>query len=95
MSEPRAEGGPVSAGRPYLVGERGPELFVPMSHTVKIDGRVVADAMRDGQRRHRHILDRQWSDGLPVRRGPSLFERLARKVRRFLRRGRRRPQHRR
>ncbi|MGQ3176512.1 MAG: tail tape measure protein, partial [Blastomonas fulva] len=21
--------GPVSAGRPYLVGERGPELFVP------------------------------------------------------------------
>jgi len=25
----RAHGGPVSAGRPYLVGERGPELFVP------------------------------------------------------------------
>lgn len=25
----RAMGGPVSAGRPYLVGERGPELFVP------------------------------------------------------------------
>ena len=22
-------GGPVSAGSPYLVGERGPELFVP------------------------------------------------------------------
>lgn len=27
----RATGGPVSAGRPYLVGERGPELFVPGS----------------------------------------------------------------
>jgi hypothetical protein len=27
----RAEGGPVSAGSPYLVGERGPELFVPGS----------------------------------------------------------------
>lgn len=27
--EPRAMGGPVMAGRPYLVGERGPELFVP------------------------------------------------------------------
>ena len=27
----RATGGPVSAGRPYLVGERGPELFVPSS----------------------------------------------------------------
>ena len=25
----RATGGPVSQGRPYLVGERGPELFVP------------------------------------------------------------------
>jgi phage-related minor tail protein len=27
----RATGGPVSAGRGYLVGERGPELFVPSS----------------------------------------------------------------
>jgi TP901 family phage tail tape measure protein len=25
----RAEGGPVEAGEPYIVGERGPELFVP------------------------------------------------------------------
>lgn len=25
----RAHGGPVSAGRPYVVGERGPELFLP------------------------------------------------------------------
>lgn len=25
----RASGGPVSAGSPYMVGERGPELFVP------------------------------------------------------------------
>jgi phage-related minor tail protein len=27
----RATGGPVTGGRPYLVGERGPELFVPTS----------------------------------------------------------------
>lgn len=27
----RAEGGPVMAGVPYMVGERGPELFVPNS----------------------------------------------------------------
>jgi hypothetical protein len=27
----RAAGGPVSAGVPYMVGERGPELFVPRS----------------------------------------------------------------
>ena len=25
----RQHGGPVRAGRPYMVGERGPELFVP------------------------------------------------------------------
>ncbi len=27
----RATGGPVSPGQPYVVGERGPELFVPTS----------------------------------------------------------------
>jgi hypothetical protein len=27
--EPRARGGPVNAGQLYLVGERGPELFIP------------------------------------------------------------------
>ena len=34
--EARAMGGPVSAGTPYLVGERGPEIFSP-----NIDGSVV------------------------------------------------------
>jgi hypothetical protein len=34
----RATGGPVTAGRPYLVGERGPELFVPGS-TGEVVGR--------------------------------------------------------
>lgn len=33
----RATGGPVSPGRAYVVGERGPELFVPSS-----SGRVEA-----------------------------------------------------
>lgn len=32
----RASGGPVTAGVPYLVGERGQELFVP-----RIDGRIL------------------------------------------------------
>lgn len=35
----RATGGPVSPGRPYWVGERGPELFVPTS-----SGNVAAAA---------------------------------------------------
>jgi len=30
-ARPRAAGGPVSAGRPYLVGEAGPELMIPRS----------------------------------------------------------------
>ena len=34
----RATGGPVSPGRAYLVGERGPELFVPTA-----SGRVAAN----------------------------------------------------
>jgi phage-related minor tail protein len=40
----RATGGPVTGGRPYLVGENGPELFVPAS-----GGRVehVSGAGRD------------------------------------------------
>ena len=29
LFKPRANGGPVQAGQPYMVGERGPELFVP------------------------------------------------------------------
>jgi uncharacterized phage infection (PIP) family protein YhgE len=32
----RAEGGPVASGRPYIVGEQGPELFVP-----KASGTIV------------------------------------------------------
>ncbi len=41
----RATGGPVSAGRGYLVGERGPELFVPNS-----SGRVEASTRGSPQR---------------------------------------------
>lgn len=38
----RASGGPVTAGRPYLVGERGPELIVPRnSGTVVPNGAMV------------------------------------------------------
>jgi phage-related minor tail protein len=29
--EARASGGPITAGRPYVVGERGPEIIVPKS----------------------------------------------------------------
>jgi hypothetical protein len=40
---PRAGGGDVWAGRPYLIGERGPELFVPgRSGTVVPNGAIGA-----------------------------------------------------
>ena len=35
---PRAEGGPVEAGKPYIVGEKGPEIVIPHS-----DGNVLAN----------------------------------------------------
>ena len=41
----RATGGPVSPGRGYLVGERGPELFVPTSA-----GRIGASGTGSGAR---------------------------------------------
>lgn len=41
----RATGGPVSPGRPYWVGERGPELFVPTA-----SGRVDVPAAGGGGR---------------------------------------------
>ena len=38
----KAIGGPVSPGRPYLVGERGPELFVPTaSGRIETGGRAA------------------------------------------------------
>jgi phage-related minor tail protein len=40
----RATGGPVSPGRAYMVGERGPELFVPTA-----SGTVVANGGASGR----------------------------------------------
>ncbi len=42
----RATGGPVSPGRAYMVGERGPELFVPTS-SGRIDAGTSAGGGRD------------------------------------------------
>ena len=41
----RASGGPVDAGTPYLVGEKGPELFVPSSYGRIIDAFSTSKAM--------------------------------------------------
>jgi phage-related minor tail protein len=42
----RATGGPVAPGRPYWVGERGPELFVPTASGRVEAGRAAARDIR-------------------------------------------------
>ena len=46
----KALGGSVVGGRPYLVGERGPELFVP-----RASGRIVANGKSGGDVNHFNI----------------------------------------
>ena len=43
---PRAAGGPVTAGLPYLVGERGPELIVPRAPGMVIPNHRLAGGTR-------------------------------------------------
>lgn len=40
---PRAVGGPVSGGSPYLIGEKGPELFVPSGSGTIIPNNMLAN----------------------------------------------------
>lgn len=44
----RADGGPVSGGRPYIVGERGPELFMPSVSGSIIPNNAVGSFMGGG-----------------------------------------------
>jgi phage-related minor tail protein len=41
----RANGGPVNAGMPYMVGERGPEMIVPRSNGMVIPNNQLSSAM--------------------------------------------------
>jgi lambda family phage tail tape measure protein len=45
----RAEGGPVFGGSPYVVGERGPELFVPRASGAIVPTNHLAAMMGGGQ----------------------------------------------
>jgi hypothetical protein len=45
---PRAVGGPVNANSPYLVGERGPELFVPTGYGRIIDNMATMSTLTGG-----------------------------------------------
>ena len=69
----RATGGPVSPGRAYLVGERGPEVFIPTS-----SGRV--DNGRPGQSSNKNV---RVSINLSAPRGseaPPVLQRSSRQI---------------
>ena len=44
VTEARASGGPVTAGRPYLVGERGPKIFNPSQSGTIIPNHAIGGA---------------------------------------------------
>jgi lambda family phage tail tape measure protein len=48
-ARPKAEGGPVTGNSPYLVGERGPELFVPNRSGSIVPTNQLTSAMGGGQ----------------------------------------------
>jgi len=90
----RASGGPVTGKRPYLVGERGPELFVPPVSGQIIDANKTAAALADdtatgGDRGPQNVyqIDARGADAGAVTRleaalfklaGPGVVEKRAR-----------------
>jgi len=68
----RATGGTVSPGRGYLVGERGPELFVPTSA-----GRVESNAAAGGAREVRVSINVVTPQGTST---PQALQRSSRQV---------------
>lgn len=72
----RATGGPVSPGRAYRVGERGPELFVPTS-----SGRVEASAASGATTHIRMTINVSDAKGT----APAALERSSRHVARAVR----------
>jgi len=64
--EGRANGGPVDSATPYVVGERGPELFVPSS-----SGRIVNNAdSRAALDRYTPTSSNFYSSNLNITTGP-------------------------
>jgi tape measure domain-containing protein len=59
LSNMRAVGGPVLAGRPYMVGENGPELFVPNSNGSIKQSSVSGQAGGVNITMHVHTKDAQ------------------------------------
>ena len=87
----RAAGGPVSAGQPVLVGERGPELFIPgASGSIRNNSAMNADSIGGGSTFITNIDARGADPGL-IARLPTIMEqrdkKLMLKMKRFIETG--------
>jgi hypothetical protein len=69
----RANGGPVAGGTPYLVGERGPELFVPNS-----SGMIVPNGAMGGDIVFQ--IDARGADAQLTRALPAILEQQAQRI---------------
>ncbi|NWK98045.1 tail tape measure protein [Sphingobium lactosutens] len=76
----RATGGPVTPGRAYMVGERGPEVFVPTT-----SGQVVANGGMSGSGGARDVRVSIAVSGRGGESEPRLLARSARQVARAVR----------
>lgn len=65
--KPRALGGPVMSGSPYIVGERGPELFVP-----KASGSIVPNNAMGGQTVNINIVNENGGQVETQQNGPDI-----------------------
>jgi len=63
----RASGGPVMSGSPYIVGERGPELFVP-----KASGSIVPNNAMGGQTVNINIVNENGGKVETQQNGPDI-----------------------
>jgi tape measure domain-containing protein len=72
----RAEGGPVSAGKSYVVGENGPEMFTPTR-----SGYVAANGAGGGDVYLNYTIDARGADSSLIKRLPGILEQTRRQTR--------------
>lgn len=67
IGTPMAEGGPVTAGRAYVVGEKRPELFVP-----RMSGTIIPEVAGVGGAAAPRVVINNYGPPLDQRQGPSM-----------------------
>jgi phage-related minor tail protein len=59
---PRERGGPMTGGKPYLVGERGPELIIPGQGGTVMNNRDLMSTMGEGGGETNIVFDVKTND---------------------------------